>query len=374
MIAFSQKQKNKEETMKKVLTATLAVMFMFILAGCKATPLDIGIVLPTQNEERWIQDEARFKAYLDDTDYSYEILFSDGDSQVEASNIDSLISKGVKVLIITAHDSEAAKTAVQKAIDEGVKVIAYDRLVDLPGVSFYVTFDSIVVGEQQGQFLIDQAGDTKGNELYLYAGGTWEANAPLFFRGAWEVLAPKIADGTFVVMNAPKAADYVNQPELTNAEALEIMAQVDTNWDPADTTTLAQNHVSTFPPTASKVFILAPNDFTSRAIRAEFINAAGVDEVIITGQDADKLSIKSIQDGEQSMTILKDVRTLVQNAFDIADKLMKGEDLPTPTHFYGESNVPAVPTEVVVVTQDNLQEAIIDSGYYTQEEIDSAGE
>jgi putative multiple sugar transport system substrate-binding protein len=360
--------------MKKIVMAVVAVAFIFVLAGCKKATVDIGIVLPTQNEERWIQDEARFKAYLDDTDYSYEILFSNGDSQTEASNIDTLISKGVKVLIITPHDSEAAKTAVQKAIDEGVKVIAYDRIVDLPGVSFYVTFDSMVVGEQQGQYLIDQAGNTTGNELYLYSGGTWEANAPLFFRGAWKVLEPKIEDGTFVVMNAPKAADYIGNPDLTNAEALEIMAQVDTNWSPADTTTLAQNHVSTFPPQASTVYILAPNDFTSRAIRAEFINAQGVENVIITGQDADRLSIKSIQDGEQSMTVLKDVRTLVQNAFEVADKLMKGESLPTPTHFYGDSDVPAVPTEVVVVTQDNLQAAIIDSGYYTQEEIDNAGE
>ena len=360
--------------MKKLFLLVATLAFVFTLSACGGQTVQIGIVLPTQNEERWIQDEARFKAYLDETDYSYEILFSDGDSQVEASNIDTLITKGMEVLIITAHDSEAAKTAVQKAIDEGVKVIAYDRLVDLEEVSFYVTFDSIVVGEQQAQFLIDQAGDTTGNELYLYSGGTWEANAPLFFRGAWKVLQPKIADGTFVVMNAPKHADYINKAELTTEEALEIMAQVDTNWDPADTTTLAQNHVSTFVPTdhADKAFFIAPNDFTARAIRAEFIQV--YNEVIITGQDADKLSIKSIQDGEQSMTILKDVRTLVENAFNVADSLMKGESLPTATHFYGEAEVPAVPTVVVVVTQSNLIEEIINSGYYTQEEIDSAGQ
>lgn len=361
--------------MKKLLVLFAALTMTLVLSACgKTETVDIGIVLPTQNEERWIQDQARFKTYLDESDYSYEILFSDGDSQVEASNIETLISKGIKVLIITAHDSEAAKTSVQKAIDEGIEVIAYDRLVDLPGIAYYVTFDSMVVGEQQAQYLIDEAGDTTGNELYLYSGGTWEANAPLFFRGAWSVLQPKIADGTFVVMNAPKAADFADQADLTTAEALQIMAQVDTNWDPADTTTLAQNHVSTFVPTshADTAFILAPNDFTARAIRAEFIQVYA--NVVVTGQDADKLSIKSIQDGEQSMTILKDVRTLVENAFNIADSLMKGEALPTATHFYGDSDVPAVPTEVVVVTQDNLTAEIIDSGYYTQEEIDSAGQ
>ncbi|MCF7924941.1 MAG: substrate-binding domain-containing protein [Candidatus Izimaplasma sp.] len=357
--------------MKRVLFLVLLSVFTISLSACGGSQLDIGIVFPTQNEERWIQDEARFESFLDDTEYSYEILFSDGDSQIEASNIDTLISKGIEVLIITPHDSEAAETAVQKAIDEGIDVIAYDRIVDLAGVDFYVTFDSIVVGEQQGQYLIDQAGDTTGNELYLYSGGTWEANAPLFFRGAWKVLQPKIADGTFVVMNAPSAADYDDQAELTTAEALNIMTEVDTDWDPAATTTLAQNHASTYPPTGDTAYFLAPNDFTSRAIRAEFIDDV---DVVITGQDADRLSIKSIQEGKQSMTVLKDVRTLVENAFNIADKLMKGEDLPTATHFYGENDVPAVPAEVVVVTQDNLTEVIIESGYYTQDEIDSAGE
>lgn len=359
--------------MKKLLLLLAVAVAGFTLSACGSSSVDIGIVLPTQNEERWTQDQERFEAFLADTDYSYEILFSDGDSQVEASNIETLVSRGMQVLIITAHDSEAAKTAVQNAIDEGVDVIAYDRLVDLPGIAFYVTFDSIVVGEQQGQFLIDsiEPGST-GNELYLYSGGTWEANAPLFFRGAWSVLQPRIADGTFTVMNAPAHADYIDQADLSTAEALEIMTQVDTDWSPEATTTLAQNHVSTFPPSNDVAYFLAPNDFTSRAIRSEFIEV--LDEVVITGQDADRLSVRSIQDGEQSMTILKDVRTLVENAFNVADSLMKGEALPSPTNFYGESDVPAVPTEVVVVTQDNLQAEIIDSGYYTQEELDNAGQ
>lgn len=359
--------------MKKLLLLFAVAVTGFTLSACGSSNVDIGIVLPTQNEERWTQDEARFEAYLADTEYSYEILFSDGDSQVEASNIETLVSRGMEVLIITAHDSEAAKTAVQNAIDEGVEVIAYDRLVDLPGVAFYVTFDSIVVGEQQGQFLIDsiEPGST-GNELYLYSGGTFEANAPLFFRGAWSVLQPRIADGTFTVMNAPNHADFINNPDLTTDEALQIMTQVDTEWDPDATTTLAQNHVSTFPPTNDVAYFLAPNDFTSRAIRQEFIEV--LDEVVITGQDADRLSVRSVQDGEQSMTVLKDVRTLVENAFSAADAILQGEALPTPTNTYGESNVPAVPTEVVVVTQDNLQEEIIDSGYYTQEELDNAGQ
>lgn len=369
--------------MKKLLILVLALVLVLGAIGCTQTTdnnggtdngngssLDIGIILPTQNEERWTQDKDRFLAAAADTNYNVEILFSEGDSAVEATNIDTFISKGVKVIIITAHDSGAAESAVQRAIDAGVKVIAYDRIVDLEGVSFYVTFDSIVVGNEQGQFLIDNATGTD-NELYLFSGGTWEGNAPLFFRGAWEVLQPKIADGTFKVMNIPAHTDFIDKQMLTTEEALVMMKQADTDWSPEATATLAANHVTTYPPTGSKVFIVAPNDFTSRAINDAF-TSAGVEEVVITGQDADILSIARVQEGTQSMTVLKDVRTLVSNAFEIATLLLDGQDLPEATHFYGDSQVPAVPTSVVVVTPENVDKEIVESGYYTQEEIDNA--
>lgn len=359
--------------MKKLLVLVMAIALVLSMVACtpkKDATLDIGIVLPTQNEERWTQDKDRFEAAAANTDYSMEILFSEGDSAVEATNIDTLISKGVKVLIICAHDSEAAKAAVQRAIDAGVKVIAYDRIIDLAGVSFYVTFDSMVVGNQQGQFLIDNATGT-GNELYLFSGGTWEGNAPLFFRGAWETLQPKIADGTFKVMNIPSHTAYMNKAVLTTEEALVMMKQADTNWSPEDTATLAANHATTYPASGTKAYFLAPNDFTSRAIHDAFMNA-GVTDVIITGQDADILSVARVQEGTQSMTVLKDVRTLVATAIEIADLLLKGEALPAATHYYGEAKVPAVPASVVVVTPENVNVEIVDSGYYTQEQIDAA--
>ncbi|MCK8059662.1 MULTISPECIES: sugar ABC transporter substrate-binding protein [unclassified Fusibacter] len=362
--------------MKKLLVLVLVFVVMLSSVACTqsegkgSSTLDIGIILPTQNEERWTQDKERFLAAAGETDYNVEILFSEGDSAVEATNIDSFISKGVKVIIITAHDSGAAESAVQRAIDAGVKVIAYDRIVDLPGVSFYVTFDSIVVGNEQGQFLIDNA-TGKDNELYLFSGGTWEGNAPLFFRGAWETLQPKIADGTFKVMNIPAHTEFIDKAVLTTEEALVMMKQADTDWSPEATATLAANHATTYPPTGTKAYFIAPNDFTSRAINDAF-TAAGVTDVIITGQDADILSVARVQDSKQSMTILKDVRTLVANAFEIATLLLDGNDLPAATHFYGESDVPAVPTSVVVVTPENIDKEVVESGYYTQEAIDDA--
>jgi len=172
-------------------------------------------------------------------------------------------------------------------------------------------------------------------------------------------------------MNIPAHTDFMDKAVLTTEEALVMMKQADTDWSPEATATLAANHATTYPASGSKAFFLAPNDFTSRAINDAF-KAAGVSEVIITGQDADILSVARVQESTQSMTVLKDVRTLVANAFDIASLLLEEKPLPEATHFYGTTEVPAVPTSVVVVTPENVTAEIVDSGYYTQEEIDAA--
>jgi len=173
--------------------------------------LAVGIVLPTKDEPRWIQDETRFKDALQKAGYNVEILFSQGDSAKEKQNVETLISKGVKVLIICPHDSTAAAASAEAARAAGVKVISYDRLItDTKAVDYYVTFDSVSVGAAQGKYLVDHA-EGKGNPLYLYAGAASDNNAFLFFEGAWNVLQPKIADGTFVIKNSPEAVAHYHQ-------------------------------------------------------------------------------------------------------------------------------------------------------------------
>ncbi|MGB2911152.1 MAG: substrate-binding domain-containing protein, partial [Anaerolineales bacterium] len=137
----------------------------------------VGIVLPTKDEPRWIQDEARFQEAFDAAGYEVEILFSQGDSAKERANVEDLITKGVEVIILTPHDGTAAAAAAEAARDAGVKVVSYDRLIlDTEAVDYYVTFDSIAVGEAQGQYLVDKASGT-GNPLYLYAGAATDNNA-----------------------------------------------------------------------------------------------------------------------------------------------------------------------------------------------------
>ncbi len=360
--------------MKKLFMMLFAsIMMIATLAACAPAvqTVDIGIVLPTRDEPRWIQDEERFKDALEGTDFSVEILFSQGSTATELSNVETLLAKGIKVLIITAQDGDAAAAAVEKAKAEGVTVIAYDRLItNTTAVDYYVTFDSVAVGEAQGQYLVDQATGT-GNPLYLYAGAASDNNAFLFFEGAWNVLQPKIADGTFVIKNSTEAVNLQAKATLTRAEMSTILGQITTNWDFNTAKNLAESHL-TAAADADKgnVFILAPNDGTARAIADAFAVDTAVTSFKVTGQDAEKASVQYIIDGKQSMTVFKDVRTLVTDAIDMAVTVLEG-NTPQTTGSYdnGAKDVAAKQTDVVVVTSDNVRAALITTGYYLESDF-----
>jgi len=326
----------------------------------------VGIVLPTRDEPRWVQDETRFREALEAAGYNVEILFSQGDSAKERANVEDLITKGVQVIIITPHDGTAAAAAAEAARNAGVKVISYDRLIrDTDAVDYYVTFDSLAVGAQQAQYLVDHAEGT-GNPLYLYAGAASDNNAFIFFEGAWKVLQPKIADGTFRIINSSQAVALQDKSDLTRDEMAQIINQITTNWDFNTAKNLAEANL-TSAPAADKgdVFILAPNDGTARAIADAFATDTDVTSYKVTGQDAEQASVQYIIDGKQSMTVFKDVRTLVNDAISAAVALLQSQT-PNATGAYnnGVIDVPAIQSPVVTVTQDNVKEALIDSGYY----------
>lgn len=333
--------------------------------------IDIGIVLPTKDEPRWIQDETRFKEALEGTDYSVEILFSQGSSANEKQNVESLITKGIKVLIICPHDGDGAAAAAEAAKAEGITVISYDRLITgTNDVDYYVTFDSIAVGEAQAQYLVDKASGT-GNPLYLYAGAASDNNAFLFFEGAWNVLQPKIADGTFEIKNSSEAIKLKDKAVLTRDEMSSIIGQVTTNWDFNEAKNKAEAHL-TSAAAADKgdVYILAPNDGTARSIADTFAADNDIKSFVVTGQDAEKASVQYIIDGKQTMTVFKDVRSLVKDSIDMALEVLAG-NTPETTGAYDNkaTEVPAKQTEVIVVDQDNVKEKLIDSGYYEASEF-----
>lgn len=357
--------------MKKVFALLLTFVLALTLVGCQGNQTDIGIVLPTRDEPRWLQDEARFLDLLGETDYSVEILFSQGSTATELSNVETLISRGIDVLIITAQDGAAAGAAVERAKEEGITVIAYDRLItETDAVDYYVTFDSIAVGEAQAQYLVDNVSGS-GNPLYLYAGAASDNNAFLFFEGAWNVLQPKIADGTFEIVNSSEARSLQSKASLTRDEMASIIGQITTNWDFNTAKNLAAaNLTAASAADKGEVFILAPNDGTARAIADEFASDPAVTQYYVTGQDAEKASVQYIIDGKQSMTVFKDTRTLAADAIEMAVAVLDGNTVQTTgTYNNGVKNVAAKQTDVVVVTQSNVRAALIDSAYYEASEF-----
>lgn len=370
--------------MRKFLrTISLMLAFMLVagvLAACNSessgggsssSKVSVGIVLPTKDEPRWVQDEQRFKDALSGSEYTTEILFSQGSSAKEKENVETLLNKGIEVLIISPQDGEAAAAAVEAAKKDGVTVIAYDRLItNTDAVDYYVTFDSLAVGAAQGQYLIDSA-EGSNVPLYLYAGASSDNNAFLFFEGAWSVLQPKIADGTFTIANSSEAEKLKDKAELTRDEMSKILGQVTTNWDPNEAKNKAQTHLTAVgADMKGDVAILAPNDGTARSIADVFSSDGEVTSFVVTGQDAEKASIQYVIDGKQSMTVFKDVRTLVTDAMGMAVDILDGKT-PETTGSYdnGEVEVKAKQTDVIVVDEENVKSELIDSGYYEASEF-----
>ncbi|MET0787154.1 MAG: sugar-binding protein [Paenisporosarcina sp.] len=348
----------------------VVMLFASLLAACNdggsSSSVDVGIVLPTKDEPRWVQDEQRFKDAIADSDYTSEILFSQGSSAKEKENVETLINKGIKVLIICPQDGDAAAAAVEAAKKEGITVISYDRLItNTDAVDYYVTFDSIAVGAAQAQYLVD---NVKGTDvpLYLYAGAASDNNAFLFFEGAWNVLQPKIADGTFKIANSSEAESLKDKAELSRDEQSKIIGQITTNWDANESKNKAQTHLTAVSDDAKgDVAILAPNDGTARSIADVFGSDSAITSFLVTGQDAEKASVQYIIDEKQSMTVFKDVRTLVKDAMGMAIEVLD-DKTPETTGSYdnGSTEVKAKQTDVIVVDKENVKSELVDSEYY----------
>lgn len=335
--------------------------------GTASETIEVGIILPTKDEPRWLQDQKQFETILGDAGFTYQVLFSQASSATEKTNVETLISKDMKVLIICAQDGAAAAAAVEAAKAAGVTVIAYDRLITgTDAVDYYVTFDSFAVGVAQGQYLVDNAPEGTGIPLYLYAGAASDNNAFIFFEGAWSVLQPKVADGTFKIVNSSEAVALQDKAELSRDEIAKIIGQVTTDWDFNAAKSKAESHLTAVGADAKgDVVVLAPNDGTSRAISDVFATDTDITHYIISGQDSEKASVQYIIDGKQSMTVFKDTRTLAADSVSMAVDVLDGKTPATDTTYNNEKiDVPAKQTPIVVVTKDNVKSALVDSGYY----------
>ena len=357
--------------MKKLISLLLVlVMVLGLCVGCAPKDeLDIGIVLPTKDEDRWLADEATFKQMIEEKGIKAEIMYSQADPAIEKSNVEALIEKGIKVLMICPFDGAAAASTVEMAKAEGVQVISYDRLITgTEAVDYYVAFESAKIGEAMGQYLVDQAAAYGGTglNLYLYSGALTDNNSFTYFQGNWNALQPKIADGTFIVRNSEVAEKYKDIKDLSYDQLYEIMQSVDTEWTPSVAKSLAEANLTNASADQKALsFITAPDDNTARAIADAFMADADVAEFRICGADGVEGSVQYLIDGKQDMTVYCNPAMIAVAAMDLAQKLIAGESVDSAETINNEAiDIPVIRCDVQPVTRDNLVEVWLDAGVY----------
>ena len=327
----------------------------------------IGVAMPTKTSERWIDDGNNVKAKLESLGYKVDLQYANDKVPDQQQQIESMLNNGARALIVASIDGTALTTQLADAGTDGVKVIAYDRLINgSPNVDYYVTFNNEKVGVQQGTSLLTGLGilDASGNEtaekgpfnVELFAGSPDDNNATFFYNGAMSVLQPYIDNGTLVVPSGQTSFQQVatQQWKLDTAQArMETILNGFYSGKELDG-------------------VLSPYDGISRGI-LNATKSAGIDNPVVTGQDAEKPSDKLIMDGVQYSTIFKDTRKLGDTAATMVDDVLNGRTPETNDTETYDNKVKVVPTyqhESVIVTKDNLTEAVVDSGYYTQEEVE----
>ncbi|TDD69892.1 sugar ABC transporter substrate-binding protein [Jiangella aurantiaca] len=334
--------------------------------------LTIGVSMPTQTSERWIADGDSVREQLEELGYGVELQYANNDIPTQSQQVDQMITQGADVLIIAAIDGTALSSQLQAAADADIPVIAYDRLIrDSEHVDFYVSFDNYRVGVAQAEALLTglglrtadgQPGDAAGPfTIELFAGSLDDNNAHFFFDGAMDTLQPYIDDGSLVVRSGQ-----------TDIEQVAIL-----RWEQETAQRRMEDLLTSSYNDGSRVDgVLSPYDGLSRGIITALQNAgygaAGNPMAVVTGQDAEIASVKLISDGVQNSTIFKDTRLLAEQAVVAAEAFLGGEEPEandTETYDNGVKVVPSYLLPVETVYADDIQPILVDSGYFTAEEV-----
>ncbi|MBC9956510.1 sugar-binding protein [Yimella sp. cx-51] len=326
----------------------------------------IGISMPTKSLERWNRDGAHLQDKLKSLGYTKTSLqYADNKTDQQSSQIQNMINQGAKIVVIAAIDGTALTPVLQTAATKGVKVIAYDRLINgSKNVDYYATFDNYKVGQLQGNFIKDKIGTNKVN-LEPFAGSPDDNNAKFFFSGAWDVLSPLVKSGQITVPSgkAPKNND--------DWKSIGIQG-----WTSDAAQTEMQNRLNSFYTGGKKVnVVLSPNDSLALGIAQALAAAgykAGADYPVLTGQDADLANVKNIQAGKQSMTVWKDTRALGDQVAKMVDQIASGGKVDVNDEKTYDNGTKVVPTYLlapVVVTKDDIKTKLVDSGFYKASEL-----
>ncbi|MFS8097500.1 sugar-binding protein [Lentzea alba] len=323
----------------------------------------VGVTMPTRSSERWIHDGDNIKKALEAKGYKVDLQYAENDIPTQANQIENQITKGAKLLIVASIDGTAITSQLQQAADAKIPVIAYDRLIrQSPNVDYYATFDNFKVGVEQANSLL--AGlKTRGEgpfNIELFAGSPDDNNATFFFNGAMSVLQPLIDQGKLTVKSGQK--DF---------KTVAIL-----RWEPATAQKRMEDLLTSTYGGAKVDGVLSPYDGLSigilSALKSSGYGTAGQPYPIVTGQDAEVASVKSIIAGEQYSTIHKDTRKLADVTVTMADAALKGgkpEVNNTKDYDNGVKVVPSYLLQPVTVDKANYQKELIDTGYYTADQI-----
>jgi len=326
----------------------------------------VGIAMPTQSSLRWISDGNELKSALEGMGYTVDLQYAEDDIPNQLAQIENMVTKGVDALVIASIDGTTLSAVLQQAADQGIKVVAYDRLIRESGnVDYYTTFDNFEVGVLQANSLVkglnERFPDDKPWNVELFGGSPDDNNAFFFYDGAMAVLQPMIDSGDIVIKSGQQGMDVVGT----------------LRWDGAVAQARMDNILSANYSDGSVVHgVLAPYDGLSLGIisslRGVGYGSGDLAWPIVTGQDAEVPSVKSIIAGEQYSTVFKDTRELAQYTAQLLDTVLSGQEpsgLDTTTYDNGVKVVPSILLTPYEVDASNYEERVIASGYIKAEEL-----
>ena len=321
----------------------------------------VGVAMPTKDLQRWNQDGSNMQAELEAAGYEVDLQYASNDVATQVSQIENMINGGCSVLVIASIDGESLTTVLEGAKSKNIPVIAYDRLIkNTDAISYYATFDNYKVGQTQGQYIVD-ALDLDNAEgpfnMEITGGSPDDNNATFFYNGAIDVLKPYMDAGKIVVPSGQIDFATVGTPAWATETAQARMENIlSSNY--SDGTTL---HIA-----------LCSNDSTALGVENALAANYTGEYPVVTGQDCDIANVKNMIDGKQSMSVFKDTRTLASQVVKMVGQILKGETVEvndTETYDNGTGVIPSYLCEPVFADANNYKEMLIDSGYYTEADL-----
>ena len=321
----------------------------------------VGVSMPTKDLQRWNQDGANMQSELEAAGFEVDLQFASNDVQTQLSQVENMISSGCNVLVIAAIEGSSLGEALDMAKEAGIPVIAYDRLLmDSDAVSYYATFDNYMVGTVQGTYVKDTLDLDNADgpfNIEFTEGDPGDNNAGYFFNGAYDVLKPYIDEGKLVVVSGQKTFEECATP----------------TWATETAQSRAENILSSYYADGTNLDVwLCSNDSTALGVENALAANYNGTYPIVTGQDCDIENTKNMIAGKQAMSVFKDTRTLASQVVKMITQILNGEEVDvndTETYNNNVITVPSYLCEPVFADVNNYKELLIDSGYYTEDQL-----